>query len=85
MDEEQGCKLFIYGVDQNTIIGDLQAEFEKFGKVIYMNNTGKGFTFVTFNQKEDDSCAIWKNDMAIVNGQQIKGNEAKHRGEDGGG
>ena len=50
---EQGCKLFVYGVDQNMANGDLQAEFEKFGMVTDVYNTGKGFAFVTFDRKED--------------------------------
>ena len=50
---EQGCKLFVYGVDQNMANGDLQAEFEKFGTVTDVYNTGKGFAFVTFDRKED--------------------------------
>ena len=33
--------------------GDLQAEFEKFGMVTDVYNTGKGFAFVTFDRKED--------------------------------
>jgi len=50
---EQGCKLFIYGVDQNFANSDLQAEFEKFGMVTDVYNTGKGYAFVTFDRKED--------------------------------
>ena len=50
---EQGCKLFVYGVDENMANGDLQAEFEKFGMVTDVYNTGKGFAFVTFDRKED--------------------------------
>ena len=50
---EQACKLFVYGVDQNMANGDLQAEFEKFGTVTDVYNTGKGFAFVTFDRKED--------------------------------
>ena len=45
MYEEQGCKLFIYGVNQNMISVDLQAEFEKFGQGIDIYNIAKGFTF----------------------------------------
>ena len=60
---EQGCKLFVYGVDENLANGDLQAEFEKFGIVTDVYNTGKGFAFVTFDKKEDaanvsNSCFI---------------------------
>merc|ERR1719318_2021409 len=61
---EQGCKLFIYGVDQNMANGDLQAEFEKFGMVTDVYNTGKGFAFVTFDRKEDAETATQEMEMA---------------------
>merc|ERR1719187_924496 len=83
---EQGCKLFIYGVDQNMANGDLQAEFEKFGMVTDVYNTGKGFAFVTFDRKEDAQTATQEMDGQTVNGQQIKVNEARPReGGRGGG
>ena len=47
---EDGCKLFVYGVDQNMENGDLSAEFEKCGQVTDVYNTGKGFAFVTFSR-----------------------------------
>ena len=50
---EEGCKLFVYGVDQNMANEELQGEFEKFGMVTDVYNTGKGFAFVTFDRKED--------------------------------
>ena len=31
----------------------LQAEFDKFGTVVDVYNTGKGFAFVTFDQQQD--------------------------------
>merc|ERR1712183_851555 len=84
---EEGCKLFIYGVDQNMANGDLQAEFEKFGMVTDVYNTGKGFAFVTFDRKEDAQTATQEMDGQTVNGQQIKVNEARPRegGRGGGG
>jgi len=84
---EEGCKLFIYGVDQNMANGDLQAEFEKFGMVTDVYNTGKGFAFVTFDRKEDAQTATKEMDGQTVNGQQLKVNEARPRegGRGGGG
>ena len=52
---EEGCKLFVYGIDQNMDNGDLQAEFEKFGSVTDVYNTGKGYAFVTFSRFEKNS------------------------------
>merc|ERR1719481_1862883 len=82
---EQGCKLFIYGVDQNFANSDLQAEFEKFGTVTDVYNTGKGFAFITYERKEDAEAATREMDGANVNGQQIKVNEARPRDNSGGG
>ena len=63
--------------------GDLQAEFEKFGMVTDVYNTGKGFAFVTFDRKEDARSVTQEMDGQTVNGQQIKVNEARPR--EGGG
>ena len=66
--------------------GDLQAEFEKFGMVTDVYNTGKGFAFVTFDKKEEAQTATQEMDGQTVNGQQIKVNEARPReGGRGGG
>ena len=78
-----GCKLFIYGIDQNFQNHELQTEFEKFGTVTDVHNTGKGYAFVTFDQKESADSAIREMDGVTLNGQQIKVNEAKPR--EGGG
>jgi RNA recognition motif-containing protein len=80
---EQGCKLFVYGVNENMANGELQAEFEKFGQVTDTYNTGKGFAFVTFDRKEDAQTATREMDGATVNGQQLKVNEARPKGEGG--
>merc|ERR1712029_1321012 len=76
-------KLFIYGVDQNYQNIELQSEFEKFGAVTDVHNTGKGYAFVTFDEKDAAENAIREMDGQTLNGQQIKVNEAKPR--EGGG
>ena len=80
---DDGCKLFIYGVDQNYDNHELQGEFEKFGQVTDTHNTGKGYAFVTFADKNSAQTAIQEMNGATLNGQQIKVNEAKPR--EGGG
>ena len=56
------------------------------GEVTDVYNTGKGYAFVTFDEKEAAENAIREMDGATVNGQQIKVNEAKPReGGRGGG
>ena len=57
---EEGCKLFVYGVNEGTSNSELQAEFERFGTVTDTYNTGKGYAFVTFENKDDASEATDK-------------------------
>lgn len=79
----EGCKLFVYGVDQNLANADIKDEFEKFGMVTDVYNTGKGYAFVTFDRKEDADTAAMTMDGQNLAGQQIKVNMAKPRGEGG--
>merc|ERR1719264_787964 len=65
--------------------GDIQSEFEKYGAVTDVYNTGKGYAFVTFSRKDEASQATQEMDGATINGQQIKVNEARPRGDGGGG
>ena len=57
---EEGCKLFVYGINEGISNSELQAEFEKFGPVTDSYNTGKGYAFVTFESKDDASEATDK-------------------------
>jgi hypothetical protein len=41
-------KLFVYGVDQNLANVDIQAEFEKFGMVTDVYNSGSVFNTFAF-------------------------------------
>ena len=45
--------MFIYGIDQGMQNSEIKAEFDKFGTVVDVYNTGKGFAFVTFDQQQD--------------------------------
>ena len=65
-------KLFVYGVDQELSNGEIQGEFEKFGMVTDVYNTGKGYAFVTFDKKEDADSAQQGLDGQTVFGQQLK-------------
>ena len=62
-----------------------QGEFEKFGQVTDVYNTGKGFAFVTYGSKQDAQTATRELDGATVCGQQVKVNEARPKGDGGGG
>ena len=81
-------KLFVYGIDQNLSNDEIQSEFDKFGMVTDVYNTGKGYAFVTYERKEDADSAQQGLDGQTVFGQQLKVNEAKPReggGRGGGG
>jgi RNA recognition motif-containing protein len=62
---------------------EIQTEFEKYGMVTDVYNTGKGYAFVTFDRKEDSKMAIQEMDGQTMLGQQIKVNAA--RPNEGGG
>ncbi len=65
-------KLFVYGVDENCDNNDIQGEFEKFGTVTDVYNTGKGYAFVTFDRDEDSKTAAREMDGQTMFGKQIK-------------
>ena len=69
---EEGCKLFVYGVNENTSNSELSDAFSKYGTVVDTYNTGKGYAFVTFDNKEDAQTATDQ-----LNGQEILGQQVK--------
>merc|ERR1711972_998237 len=73
---EEGCKLFVYGINESVSNSELQSEFEKFGTVTDTYNTGKGYAFVTYNNKDSASEATEALNGAPILGQQIKVNVA---------
>jgi len=85
MGEEEGCRLFVYGVSNGTANADIQGEFEKFGTVLDTYNTGKGYAFVTFENKNDAMNATAEMNGGSIFGQQIKVDSAKSRDGGGGG
>jgi RNA recognition motif-containing protein len=50
----------------------MKDEFEKFGMVTDVYNTGKGYAFVTFDRKEDAETATMAMDGQTLGNQQIK-------------
>ena len=82
---EEGCKLFVYGIQENISDSELQGEFGKFGNVTDTYNTGKGYAFVTFDSKESAAEATEQLNGQTLFGQQIKVNEARPKQGGGGG
>ena len=78
-ESQDGCRLFVYGVAEGTPNLELQAEFERFGLVTDTYNTGKGYAFVTFENRDDARTATEELNGATVCGQQIKVDVAKGR------
>ena len=60
------AKLFVYGVNAQCPRETLEEEFSRFGEVIDVYNTQKGFAFVTFADERNASEAI-----RGMNGQTI--------------
>merc|ERR1719308_461693 len=83
--EEEGCKLFVYGVATQTPKEDLQAEFERFGNVSDAYNSGKGYAFITYSTKEEADQAKQMMNGTTVCGQEIKVDVARPRGRGRGG
>jgi len=78
-------KLFVYGVDQNCPVDVLRDEFEKIGQVDDVFITGKGFAFVTMGSKEEAEDAMRELNGVEVDGQEIRVDRAKPRGDRDGG
>jgi len=68
LESDEGCKLFVHGVKQETDSDKLKEVFEKFGKVTDSFNPGKGFAFVTFSTPEEAIAAV-----EALNGKEVFG------------
>merc|ERR1711990_1436857 len=82
---EEGCKLFVYGVNENTSNSELSDAFSKYGTVVDTYNTGKGYAFVTFDNKDDAQTATDQLNGQEILGQQVKVNVARPKNDGGGG
>ena len=85
-----GKKLFVGGLSWGTNDDTLRASFEKFGeiteaKVITDRETGRsrGFGFVTFSNDDDANAAVSEMDGAMLDGRNVKVNEARDKDKDG--
>merc|ERR1711936_495029 len=65
-------KLFVYGVNAQCPRETLEDEFSKYGEVVDVYNTGKGFAFVTFADERNASEAIRGMNGQVIDGQEIK-------------
>ena len=65
--------------DDFYVFFSFKGEFEKFGMVSDVYNTGKGYAFVTFDRKEDADTAMDAMDGQTILGQQIKVGEEGHK------
>merc|ERR1739848_347301 len=77
-------KLFVYGVNAQCPRETLEDEFSKYGEVVDVYNTGKGFAFVTFADERNASEAIRGMNGQVIDGQEIKVDVASSKGDSGG-
>ena len=75
--ERSGRKLFIYGVDQNLTDIDIKEHLDFFGKVLHVYNTGKGYAFLTFAEKDAADLALIEMDGYCLLGRKISVERAK--------
>jgi len=77
-------KLFVYGINQNCDKDTIEKEFQQCGAVEDVYNTGKGYAFVTMADPEGAEKAKAELNGYMIDGQEIKVDDAKPR-QDGGG
>merc|ERR1712183_896288 len=77
------AKLFVYGVDPSCPRETLEGEFSRCGEVTDVYNTEKGYAFVTMADDDGADQAIRELNGKVVDGKEIKVDNA--RGGGGGG
>merc|ERR1719367_1664478 len=81
---EEGRKIFIHNVSEESQYEDFQESVEKFGEVTDFFNPGRGFAFITFSSNEEAQACIAALDNTDVAGRTIQMNIAKPKGDRGG-
>jgi len=81
---EDGRKIFIHNVSEESQYEDFQEAVEKFGEVTDFFNPGRGFAFVTFSTNEEAQACIAAMDSTEVAGRTIQMNVARPKGDRGG-
>jgi len=81
---EDGRKIFIHNVSEESQYEDFQEAVEKFGEVTDFFNPGRGFAFVTFSTNEEAQACIAAMDSTEVAGRTIQMNIARPKGDRGG-
>ena len=72
IDDRDGVKLFVYGINANCPKDLLEETFKKCGKVNDIFNTGKGYAFVTMADERDAKTACEDLNGTELDGQDIK-------------
>merc|ERR1712227_787308 len=81
---EEGRKIFIHNVSEESQYEDFQESVEKFGEITDFFNPGRGFAFITFSSNEEAQACIAALDNTDVAGRTIQMNIAKPKGDRGG-
>merc|ERR1719215_505555 len=78
-------KLFVYGVNPRCPREELEDKFGRCGEVTDVYITEKGYAFVTMADDAGASAAIKELNGSLMDGQEIKVDNARDRGGGGGG
>ena len=85
-------KLFVGSLSFNTTESELEAAFNRFGKLAEvkvitdrMTGRSRGFGFITFESDEAAQAAMSEMDGTTLDGRTITVNEAQEQRRDGGG
>merc|ERR1711892_30565 len=79
--DQEGCKLFVHNVSEETSQDDLWNAFAEHGTVTDAYNPGRGFAFMTYSSPTEAKTAMEALEGQEVSGRTIQCNVAKPKGE----